>query len=52
MFVRAYIRGSIILVLCRNPMKKRKQVLVMGVSPQVSLVLSDLNASIENKSGE
>jgi hypothetical protein len=35
-------------------MKKRKQVLVMGVSiaPEVSLVLSDLNASIENESGE
>jgi hypothetical protein len=53
-FVRTYIHESIILVLCRIPVKRRKQVLLMFafVGPKLTPIVRELNASIGTESGD
>jgi hypothetical protein len=51
---RANMRKNIVSVLCQISMKEHKQLLIMDVfvTPKVSLVFSELTASIKKGSGE
>jgi hypothetical protein len=53
-FVTAYIRDSIIPLLCQILIKERTQVLIISasVAPKVSVVLSQVTTSIGIESGE